>query len=201
MELIDISRPLQNGMPVWPGDTEYQLTQTAWGNITVGAATLSLHSGTHVDAPSHFRPGDRTIDTIPLGLYIGECVVVDVRFCDVIGPEMFSAVLPPRVLFRTDAWPEGAPFPESVPTLSNAAIRWLHRSGVWLVGVDVPSVDAIDSKDLPIHHALAASGIHILESLDLSQVAPGNYELIALPLPIIGGDASPVRAVLRPLTR
>lgn len=198
MSVIDISRPLQNGMPVWPGDTEYQLTQTAWGEITVGAVSLSLHSGTHADAPSHFLPGGITIESIDLNIYIGPCLVIDARGMTLLEPSLFENItLPPRVLFRTDAWPEGTPFPATVPTLTEAAVQALQRQDVQLIGMDVPSVDAIDSKDLPIHHALASAGIHILESLNLSQVPPGNYELIALTLPITGGDASPVRAVLR----
>ena len=74
---------------------------------------------------------------------------------------------------------------------------WLGELGVRLLGLDVPSVDGIDSKDLPIHHRLADAGICIIESLDLAAATPGVYELIALPLRIVGGDASPVRAVLR----
>jgi arylformamidase len=74
---------------------------------------------------------------------------------------------------------------------------WLAARGVKLVGFDVPSVDLIDSKDLPIHHACDAAKIVILENLDLRVIAPGVYELIALPLRIKGGDGSPLRAVLR----
>ncbi len=74
---------------------------------------------------------------------------------------------------------------------------WLGELGVRLLGLDIPSVDAIDSRDLPNHRALASAGVHILESLDLSAVRPGIYELIALPLKITGGEAAPVRAILR----
>jgi arylformamidase len=202
LDLIDISRPLRAGIQVWPGDTEYQFSQTSWGSVTVGAATLSLHTGTHVDAPSHFLPEGETIEKAALTVYIGECVVIDGRGRTWLDRDLFeNAPLTPRVLVRTDAWPERDPFPDTVPVLTRSAVDWLADNRVRLVGVDVPSVDAIDSKDLPIHHALTASSIHILESLDLSRVAPGTYELIALPLPIIGGDASPVRAILRPLNR
>jgi arylformamidase len=122
--------------------------------------------------------------------------VIDGRGQETLGEELFVGALPPRILVRTDAWPEGAPFPTTVPTLNPDAVEALQARGVFLLGVDVPSVDAIDSQDLPIHHALAHAGIHILESLDLSQVEPGRYTLIALPLPLKKGDASPVRAVL-----
>lgn len=195
-DMIDISRPLQNGIAVWPGDTAFSLTQSAWGDLTVGAVALSLHTGTHADAPGHFLPGGATIEQIPPEVYVGECEVIDGRGKETLGPELLPKNLPPRVLVRTDAWPDGSSFPATVPTLTRDAVEVLRAQGVFLVGVDVPSVDAIDSKGLPIHHDLARAGIHILESLDLSRVEPGNYTLIALPLPLKNGDASPVRAVL-----
>lgn len=194
--MIDISRPLRDGMAVWPGDAEFSLTQSAWGGVTVGAVSMSQHTGTHADAPSHFLPGAATIDRLDPSVYVGECLVIDGRGRESLGPELFSAELPPRVLIRTDSWPDGSPFPTTVPTLTMSAVARLAESGAVLIGVDVPSVDAIDSKDLPIHHALAGAGIHILESLDLRGVEAGIYTLSALPLPIGGGDASPVRAVL-----
>ncbi len=76
---------------------------------------------------------------------------------------------------------------------------YLHSRGVVLVGFDVPSVDALDSKDLPVHHALGKYNIAILESLLLKDVPPGEYELLALPLKLVGADGAPVRAVLRSL--
>ena len=87
-------------------------------------------------------------------------------------------------------------FPDEVPVLTEASVALLAERGVRLIGLDVPSVDRLQSKDLPIHHALAAANIHILESLDLRQIAPGKYQLIALPLRLDGADGSPVRVVL-----
>ena len=194
--MIDISRPLRAGMAVWPGDTEFSLTRAAWGSVTVGAVTMSLHAGTHADAPSHFLPGGENIERIDPEIYVGACAVIDGRGKSSLGPELFPDDLPPRVLIRTDAWPDGSPFPTAVPTLTIESVARLKDLGAVLIGVDVPSVDAIDSKDLPVHHALAGAGIPILESLDLSRVEPGRYTLSALPLPIVGGDAAPVRAVL-----
>jgi arylformamidase len=103
----------------------------------------------------------------------------------------------PRLLLRTDGWTDHSRFPESIPVLEASVPAYLHQKGVILLGLDVPSVDPIDSKDLPIHHALGSFRIAILESVDLTRVEPGVYELIALPLKIAGGDGSPVRAILR----
>jgi arylformamidase len=122
--------------------------------------------------------------------------VVDVRGHTLIGPELLPDTLPKRVLLRTDSWLSSAVFPISIPTLSLEAVHKLAALNVVLLGVDVPSVDQVDSKDLPIHHALYRAGITILESLFLADVTLGSYLLAAFPLPISRGDAAPARAVL-----
>jgi len=196
--LHDITRKLELGMAVWPGDTPFQRNDVDWGSVRVGAITASLHSGTHCDAPSHFAPGGTDIASLELETYIGPAQVVDVRGMNPIGPYAIGSVVAPRILLRTDAWPAGNSFPETIPALTTEAIDYLRAHGVRLLGLDVPSVDPIDSKTLDNHHALAAAGIAIVESLDLSAISPGIYTLVALPLPIVGGDASPVRAILIP---
>lgn len=193
----DITIPMNATLAVWPGDTEYSFTTTAWGEITVGAVTMSCHTGTHADAPCHFLPGGIGIAEIPPEIYVGECVVIEAIGTEEIGPETFlGSSLPPRVLVKTLAWTDHTRFPDEVPVLTEAAVAFLASCGVRLIGMDVPSVDRIRSKDLPIHHALAVAGIHILESLDLRQITQGRYQLIALPLRLDGADGSPVRAVL-----
>ncbi|MGH3144388.1 MAG: arylformamidase, partial [Rubrobacter sp.] len=101
-----------------------------------------------------------------------------------------------RLLVKTGSWRDRAAFPESITYLRPDAAGLLGRRGITLVGVDVPSVDPLDSKDLPAHHALHANGVHILEGVVLDRVEPGDYTLVALPLPLRGADGSPVRAVL-----
>ena len=188
---------MNSTLAVWPGDTEFAYTTTAWGDICVGAVTMSCHTGTHADAPRHFLPDGIGIAEIPPEVYVGECLVLAVVGLDELGPEVFGeATLPPRVLLKTLAWTDHTRFPDEVPVLTEASVALLAERGVRLIGLDVPSVDRLQSKDLPIHHALAAAGIHILESLDLREITPGGYELIALPLRLDGADGSPVRAVL-----
>ncbi len=102
----------------------------------------------------------------------------------------------PRVLFRTDAWLDTTRFPDAIPVMEADVPEFLAGRGVILVGVDVPSVDVLTSQDLPVHHALAAHGICILESLVLAHIRAGIYRLVALPLRIRGADGAPVRAVL-----
>jgi arylformamidase len=140
------------------------------------------------------------MDEVPVETYVGPALVVDIRGHTAITPALLAAhdfTGTPRVLFKSDSWADPTVFPAAWPLLSAETPAWLAARGVKLVGMDVPSVDHRDSKDLPIHHAIDAAGIVILENLDLRAVAPGVYELCALPLKIRGGDGSPVRAVLR----
>jgi arylformamidase len=198
--LIDIGRPLATSTAHWPGDTHFDFTlpvrRESGNGINVGAFNASTHFGTHLDAPFHFTDSTETIDQLDLGVCYGEALVVDVRGQSLIGPELLPDGLPKRILLRTDSWLSSGKFPISIPTLSLEAVRKLAAQSVVLIGVDVPSVDQLDSKDLPIHHGLYRAGITILESLFLADVTPGRYLLAAFPLRISGGDAAPVRAVL-----
>jgi arylformamidase len=198
--LIDISRPLATSTAHWPGDTPFDFSlpvrRAAGTGINVGAFNASTHFGTHLDAPFHFTDSTETIDQLDLGVCYGDALVIDVRGHSLIGPEFFLDLQSRRVLLRTGSWLLSSEFPVSIPTLSLEAVRQLAVQNVVLIGVDVPSVDQLDSKDLPIHHALYRAGTTILESLFLADVTPGKYLLAAFPLPISGGDAAPARAVL-----
>ncbi len=204
MKLIDVSRPLHTGMPVWPGDTptafDFVATKAGGYSCNVGRATLSMHAGTHVDATYHYDDAGARIDEIALDTYVGPARVIDVRGHATITPDLFAGVdcrATPRVLFRSDAWTEVTQFPASWPQLAPGLATWLAAQGARLIGLDFPSVDHRESKDLPIHHEIGRAGLFILESLDLRAAEPGIYDLIALPLRIRGADGSPVRAVLR----
>lgn len=204
--LHDISRPLYTGMPSWPGDTptDFAFTTTIpqGALCNVGRYLASVHNGTHADAPFHYNHAGATIDRLPLAHFVGPARVVDVRGHAVITPALLTAhdwTTTPRLLLKTGAWTDHATFPGSWPLLAPETPAWLAHHGVRLLGLDVPSVDALGGTGIPRRHALDAAGILILESLDLSAINAGIYELIALPLKIRGGDGSPVRAVLREL--
>ena len=207
--IYDISRPIHDGSPVFPGDAPFQFT-LGWdmvqgASVNVGQVSMSVHTGTHTDAPRHFDPNGRTIGDLPLSAFIGPCVVVDVSALVAGGtreilPDVFAGIdfaASPRLLLKTLTWHDAAQFPEAVPTLSLASVAFLAAQSVVLFGVDVPSVDALDSTALPVHHALNAADIRIVESLDLAAVPPGVYHLTALPLALTDADASPVRAILQ----
>jgi arylformamidase len=204
MKLIDISRKLDNNVPTWPGDTPFSF-QVEWskadsGSVNVGKVEMSTHTGTHVDAPFHFDDEGKRIYDLDLNLYIGRALVVDMRNKESVGASDFHGVdlqEVERVILRTDSWEDPSQFPERITYLQPDLAPFLGEKGVRLIGVDVPSVDPLDSKELPAHHSLHENGIHILEAVNLQHVEPGLYELIALPLPLVEADGSPVRAVLR----
>jgi arylformamidase len=97
---------------------------------------------------------------------------------------------------RTDAWENPQVFPKQIPVIDHDVPDWLGSQGLVLLGVDLPSVDALDSQDLPNHHALSRNQVAILESLNLKGVEEGTYDLVAAPMKLVGADAAPVRALL-----
>jgi len=203
MKIHDISMLLNKNVAEWPGDTPFQFhvnwTKEQSGSVNVGQITTSTHIGTHIDAPFHFDQNGEKVHELSLDNYIVEAIVVDVSGRDFISKEVLKELTPGEakaVLFRTNAWQQRDVFPEEIPAFDVDVVEWMVENGMTLFGVDLPSVDAITSKDLPMHHALGTAGRYILEGLVLDEVREDTYQLIALPLKIEGADGSPVRAVL-----
>ena len=201
VRLHDVSAPLGPGTEPWPGDTPFELASTAriadGASCNVSALRTSPHNGTHADAPLHVEEGGEPVDELPLEPFIGPAVVLDrERALSLEGGELARAVPEGhRVLLRSGR-DDFRRFPERVPGLPVSWIDQLADRAVPLLGVDLPSVDERDSRDLPVHRACLRHGIQILENLDLAAVDPGPYRLFAPPLRLEGADASPVRAVL-----
>jgi arylformamidase len=211
MKIFDISRSLSNGLAPWPGDTAFHFDlkwkMSEGATVNVGAVTMGVHNGSHADAPFHFEPGADTIEQMPLEIYLGDAVVVDLskkfetgrtREITIADLEPCADALgsAPRLLLKTGVWKDSKVFPDWIPVISADVAGWLGTKKLKLLGLDLPSVDTIEAKTLVNHHALAAAGIAIIESLDLSGVEAGTYHFSALPLRINGGDAAPVRAIL-----
>jgi len=200
VRIHDVTAVLGQGTAPWPGDVAMRLeatTDMGGGDVcNVGAIRTSLHNGTHADAPFHVREGAPTVDELGLAPFLGPARVLE-RPAAGDGATSLAREVPPghRALLRTGR-DDFRRFPEDFPGLPPAWIETLAEREVPLVGVDTPSVDPPESEELPAHHACIDRGIGILENLDLSDVRPGTYRLVALPLRIRGGDASPVRAVL-----
>ena len=212
MKILDISRTLSNDFAEWPGDEPfyYRLTKEIAKGATVnlGAVTMSVHNGTHADARFHFDPKGESIEKAPLDIYFGRATVVDLAQAflrakekhlitlEDLRPHIEEIAATSRLLVKTGRWSDSTVFPKRIPVIAADVPRWLQKNGIKLLGLDVPSVDEIDSKSLQNHHALAAAGIAIIESLDLNGVSPGIYNLAGLPLKIADGDGAPMRAVL-----
>jgi arylformamidase len=204
----DISPPVHEGAPVFPGDTPYRQRWAASIGpgcpVNVSEITLSPHVGAHADAPLHYAPEGATIGEVDLSPYLGPCRVIHAiaRGPLIEWSHIEHAVhrLPPRILVRTyerapvDRW-DGA-----LAAYAPATIERLAALGVKLIGIDTASIDPADSKTLDSHQVIRRLGLRVLENLVLDAVPEGDYELIALPLKLVTADASPVRAVLRELT-
>jgi arylformamidase len=206
MTIYDITRPLSPHTAVFPGDVPVRIAPTMQmrngDSCNVTAITLSTHAGTHVDAPRHYNDEGCGVDAIPLDVLIGPARVISLTTETKITTADLQRALegrpfPMRLLIHTpaserreDVW--SAAFSTFAPDVA----EWLGASGLRLIGTDAPSVDPAESKDLPAHRAFLRHGVFILENICLRDVPDGDYELIALPLRLVDGDAAPTRAVL-----
>lgn len=207
MTLIDITPVLSERTAVYPGDTP-PAREVLWrledgAPVTLSTLRTTVHVGAHADAPSHYGLDGRTMEAQPIELYVGPCHVIRARGRR--GARVGLADLecePPRterLLIHTGTFDGIEHWNEDFAGLEPELIDHLAGLGVRLVGIDTPSVDTQESKDLPAHGRFLAHDMAIVEGLVLGDVEPGAYELIALPLALEGFDGSPVRAVLRTL--
>src|SRR5699024_5559686 len=155
-------------------------------------------------APFHFDNEGKTIEELDVNVYIGRARVVDVTGHEKIGAwelEKFQLDGVTRLLLRTVNKNIPTVFPMNFTVLAESIGPYLKEKGIFLIGIDAPSIDPVNSKELSAHHSLHKNNVHILENLMLGEVEPGDYELFALPLAIVGADGSPVRAVIRPMKK
>jgi arylformamidase len=205
---IDISRRLEERTAVWPKDTPFKLEKVLsldqGDPVNLTTIHFSAHTGTHIDSPFHFAEKGSTIEQMELGRFWGRAqVVTTFKENGPLLPEdldSYDLTLASRLLIRSTAsqQPQSL-FPEQYVYPHRRLADFLGEKGIILLGSDAPSMDHQNSKTLEGHQALLRNNIAILEWLDLSAVSDGIYEMVALPLNIIQGDGSPVRAVLRTL--
>ena len=202
MEILDISIPIRTRMPIYPANAGVALRRIdaiADGAVAnVSAVDLGAHTGTHVDAPNHFLDGAGGVDTVALAPLIGPAVVVDATAVDktLDAAAVAAAGVPAgaeRVLFKTrnsQLW-EQDEFSEDFVSFDAWGARALLDAGVRLVGIDYLSVG-----DPGAHRALLGADVAVVEGLDLRAAEPGPYQLVCLPLKLVGSDGGPARAVL-----
>ena len=205
--LLDVSVPLRPGMPVYPGNPDFEnvpVHRIADGHSSNHSRlVLGTHTGTHVDAPLHFFDGRPGVDQMPLDLLIGRVRVVDVPDRGGITAQRLAAAglrEDIRVLFRTPnsaLWNTTEGFHTDYSYISEDGARFLVDQGVKVVGVDYLSVEQFKKPGAPAHHVLLGAGVIIIEGLNLSDAEPGNYEMYCLPLKIANGDGAPARVVLK----
>ena len=203
-EIYDISYPLSVESIVFPGDPRFKLNSVATisdKGYAMSTVEMGTHLGTHIDPPAHIISGRETIDVISLEKFIGDCYVIEVRDNDKIGPESLSQhkVRPGEmILFKTrnSTLMHLKEFREDYVYITPEMAEHLVDSKAKLVGLDYFTIDHIKDETFKAHNILLDKGIPILEGIDLSKIGPGKYTLICFPLKIVGGDGSPVRAVL-----
>jgi arylformamidase len=204
----DVSVPIRDAMVHWPGDPPVEVGRRLSlengdpANLT--AVSMSAHTGTHMDAPLHFIADGAAIDDLPLDAVMGPARVIEIADPTEIGADELRRHEPragERLLLKTansahSWWEQG--FNERFVHIEPAAAELLAGVGVALVGVDYLSVGGMEGG-AETHRHLLGAGIWIIEGLELSSVAAGDYELICLPLRLVGADGAPARALLRAL--
>ena len=205
MKIYDISIPLSSETHVYPGDPavdvekSMQISQGDQANVSF--LKFGTHTGTHVDAPSHFIDGAMTVDQIPLNLLMGRARVLEVSSAVITAEVLkeFDFTSDARVIFKTRnsyLWNEKS-FTKEFVYLTKDAAEHLVDNGIKVVGIDYLSVEKFNFTSPDVHRTLLGNGTIIIEGLNLAEVDAGDYEMICLPIKIAGGDGAPARVVLR----
>jgi arylformamidase len=205
--IYDVSVQLSNDLPVWPSGPPIRLESTPHlskdKSYTIHETfiQISSHMGTHIDAPYHFVENGRRLHEIPLERLVGKATVFEIPGVRSIGerelrPLKWDGV--ERVLFKTENskhWHDGK-FYEDFVYLEPEGARFLVERGVRLVGIDYLSIEKFRAERHLTHFALLEKDVVVIEGLDLSRVAPGEYSMVALPLNLLGTDGGPTRVIL-----
>jgi arylformamidase len=202
----DISRPLDENLPLWPSARPWRLAGERDGRgVRSSRLEMDVHSGTHMDAPAHACEAAAGIESLPPELLAGPCHVAPLAHGGAIGADTLEAAgVPPgveRLLLKTPnsrLWHEHGPhFQADYAALNEEGARWIAERGIRLVGIDYLSIQRFDEEGFSTHHILFDAGVAILEGLDLTEASAGPGELVALPLLLVGADGAPARALLK----
>ena len=211
---IDVTVPLKEGMAIWPGDVtikiERRRSMERGDAANNSAISLGVHTGTHMDAPKHFIKDGRSIDKLPFETSVGPARVIEIKDKISIKPEelkQHNIKKGERILFKTVNSPrcwQTDDFVNDFVYITRDAAQFLVDAGVILVGVDYLSVGSPLDPEKALrpdtHQILLGAGLYLIEGLNLTAVKAGNYNLICLPLKLMGAEGSPVRAILQPVS-
>jgi arylformamidase len=207
MQIYDITLTIENGMPVWPGDPEVKVERIREiGNdsyMNLSQICMSVHTGTHVDAPLHFLPKGVGVDQISLKLLTGRVYVLEMLKANLITAEALEkADIPPRtrrLIIKTrnsQLWSsKNQVFEKDFVGISPDGAQFLVDHGVKLVGIDYLSIAPYKQGQIP-HEIFLKAGVVLVEGLNLSKVSQGRYSLYCLPIKIFNSDGAPARAIL-----
>ncbi len=205
--IYDISLPISEALAVWPGDPSVKISHSSHiskgDNCTTSMLTLGAHTGTHIDAPSHFILDGNCIESIALNILVGKTLVVKaLNVTSLTASVLESLSISPgheRILFHTR---NSRHWEKDVSTFNNDYVaipedgaEWLVSHGFRLVGIDSLSIAPFKSGE-GTHRALLSADVVIVEGLNLHGISPGVYEMICLPLKIVGIDGAPARVIL-----
>jgi arylformamidase len=204
---IDVTVPVRNGMVHWPGDPEFKIRrlydQRNGDFCTLSVMELSVHTGTHMDAPLHFLVGGDTMETMPIEATVGPCRVIWIEDPVAIRREELERQelqRGERILIKTrnsaKSW-RTDDFDEDYIFIADEAAQYMAEAGIRTIGVDYLSVGGFRQDMKETHQTILRAGIWIVEGLNLEAVEPGDYELVCLPLKLVDSDGAPARAVLR----
>ena len=206
-EWIDITLPIHTGRIVWPGDPGVKvekLLQIEKGDIcNTSHLSTPVHVGTHVDAPLHFVDGGEGVEKLPIPSLIGRAKVfetadeteIKLKVIEEKGIEQGDIVIFKTI--NSSKYLRENNFNENYIYLSTEAAEYLVSKNISTVGIDYYSIAGINSNLIECHQILLGAGVTIVEGLDLSEISPGLYDFICMPLKIIGSDGAPARAVIR----
>jgi arylformamidase len=208
MRIIDVSLPLTDKLPVWPGDPRVILERVKdiadGANSNVSLLQMRVHSGTHVDAPVHFFPGEKGIEGLVLHELIGPCFVSEIPSeANVVTRKILEGLQIPsgvrRLLIKTKnsyLWTgDETEFSPEFVGLSEDGAEWMVEREIKVVGIDYLSI-APYKQSRPTHEVLLGAEVIVIEGLDLHAVTAGYYSLICLPIKLVGSDGAPARVVL-----
>jgi arylformamidase len=206
MKLIDVTVPLDANVPAYPGNTPFRIEPVKriinGDSSNVSTLHMGAHTGTHVDAPRHFFEDGIGAEALAVELLLGRTRVIELLGRKSIGADdlsSFDLSEDIRVLFKTEnsrLWSSPV-FHTDYVGITEAGAKHLVDRGVKVVGVDYLSVEEFKSPGAPAHHVLLGGGTIVIEGLNLTDVEPGTYDMLCLPLRIVGADGAPARVILR----